>query len=168
MLIISLFNSCGCDFTYLNKYDIETLQLFNVKVDELNLTGFYSYALTWSDKHGGLMNMSIEIGKSFSVNRFVPDDNSLKAFLMTYKVLTEKNNHCSLKKISYIYAKLPDSLAEKIRFNTDFRQPFMFHQKIHSSCIKTYDQYCFFKKHVFKMFNSWNIKFLKYNYKPTY
>ncbi len=33
--------------------------------------------------------------------------------------------------------------------NTDFRQPFMSHQKIHSSCIKTYNQYCFFKKHVF-------------------
>lgn len=61
--------------------------------------------------------MSIEIGKLLSVNRFVPSDNVMKAFLMTYKVLTEQNNYCSFKKISAIYTKLPDALPEKIRFN---------------------------------------------------
>ncbi len=39
----------------------------------------------------------------------------------------------------------PDELF-KIQFNTDFRQPFMFHQKIHNFASKPDDQYCFFKK----------------------
>src|SRR5665811_619972 len=30
-------------------------------------------------------------------------------------------------------------------FNTDFRQPFMFHQKIHNFSSKPDDQYCFLK-----------------------
>jgi len=30
-------------------------------------------------------------------------------------------------------------------FNTDFRQPFMFHQKIHNFLSKPDDQYCFLK-----------------------
>jgi hypothetical protein len=46
---------------------------------------------------------------------------------------------------------------KKVRLNTDFRQPFMFHQKIHNFASKPDDQYCFFKKYVFK-----NVQFMEH------
>jgi len=101
----------------LNKNDIESLRLFNTKFDELNDTCFYSSALAWSDSHGGLMNMTLDLGKSITVDVFDPDNDNLKSFIMTYKVLTEKVNPCSLVKIAAIYAKLPENLLERGKFN---------------------------------------------------
>lgn len=101
----------------LNKNDMEPLTLFNTKFDELNDTCFYSSALAWSDSHDGLMNMTLDIGKSITVDVFDPDNNNLKSFIMTYKVLTEKVNPCSLVKIAVIYAKLPETLPERVQFD---------------------------------------------------
>jgi hypothetical protein len=47
--------------------------------------------------------------------------------------------------IQNLYPKMHSSRANLKLLNTDFRQPFMFHQKIHNFLSKPDDQYCFLK-----------------------
>jgi hypothetical protein len=102
---------------YLDEADLESLRTFNMQVDELYSTGLSSAAEAWYKNH------TLELVKQDNdewivKGEFVPDNNMLKSFIMTYKTLTEKNNHCSLVKIAKVYDKLPDNLAGKMQFNS--------------------------------------------------
>ena len=100
----------------LNESDLENLRSFNMQVDELYVTTFPQSAMAWYENNEFLV--VLKNGELSVEGLYVPDNNALKSFLMTYKTLTEtRYNHCSLKNITTIYGKLPDHLDEKIQFN---------------------------------------------------
>lgn len=100
---------------------MESLCLFNEKVDQLYSSGFPFSAFAWSEKHDNtFMEISLTNGEITSIDMFTPNENELRSFILTYKVLTQKNDHCSLVNIANIYNKLPDTIEEKKKFN-DFR-----------------------------------------------
>lgn len=102
---------------YLNNSDKESLKMFNEKVDEMYFSGFPFSAFSYYNNHKGFMETSLVNGKITSIDVFSPNGNELNSFILTYKVLTQKSNHCSFVSMAAIYNKLPDTVEQKKKFN---------------------------------------------------
>jgi len=105
----------------LNKSDHDFLSSFNDRVDKLSSGSFASWAADRSSGKGGpLMKTRIELGKSISVELFVPDDEALDAFFLNYRFFVQKRDYC-IWELEKTYDKLPNCREEKINFNNHLK-----------------------------------------------
>jgi hypothetical protein len=101
----------------LNQSDHDFIISFNDRVDKLSSGRFTSWSADRSSGKGDpLMKTRIELGKSISVELFVPDDEALDAFFLNYRFFVQKKDYC-IWKLPGIYSKLSDCREEKKHFN---------------------------------------------------
>lgn len=93
--------------------DLEALRLFNEKAAELRESRFTQMAL---HPETGI-EISFGHEQPYKVERTGPDDEALKAFLLTFRFLVQDNEQCSIRNVAAAYERLsvPDERKNLVR-----------------------------------------------------
>jgi hypothetical protein len=93
--------------------DLESLLLFNEKAAELRASRFTQMA---SHADTGI-EISFGHEKPLQIARIGPDDEALKAFLLTFRFFVQDNERCSIGNVAAAYERLtvPDERKDLVR-----------------------------------------------------
>ena len=93
----------------------KVLSLFNEKVEDLRRSRYFQSII----KESSGFNFSFESGGKWSLTIKGPDDDAIKAFVLTFRFFIQDNERCSINNISKIYNAEPYIPNEiKTEFNS--------------------------------------------------
>jgi hypothetical protein len=92
----------------INKH-IEALCLFNEKADEIKNSSYTKYFLDNKPK----TTISKKQGKAIKIKTIEPNDESLKSFVLTFRLFLQNNDQISIHNINEIYKKLPNNFQKE-------------------------------------------------------
>lgn len=95
---------------FLDKRDLEDMDLFNNKAEKLRNHNF-----TKKVKDGFGATISVK-NKHVSVEKRFPTDESVESFILTLRFFIQENEASNFKNMAKIYSKLPEYSKEKTAF----------------------------------------------------
>jgi hypothetical protein len=82
--------------------DLNALQLFNEKSAELRASRFFEMA-----RHQNVgINISFGVDLPMTVARTGPDEEAVRAFMLTFRFFIQDNERCSIRKVAAVYDRL--------------------------------------------------------------
>jgi len=95
--------------------ETDALKLFNEKANELANSNFVKYIL----EHKKIsFEVSMKRGERVKIARTIPNEEAIKAFVLTFRFFIQNNERCSFGNLDEIYARLPVSEKIKKQFRT--------------------------------------------------
>lgn len=93
----------------------DAVGLFNEKASELANSNFVKYIL----EHKKIsFEVSVKRGERVKLTRTIPNEEAIKAFVLTFRFFIQNNERCSFGNLDKIYARLPVPKEIKKQFRT--------------------------------------------------
>jgi hypothetical protein len=93
----------------INEFDVEVLNLFNEKADQIKNSSYIKYVLEKKPE----TTISKNQGETLKTKTIEPNDESLKSLVLTLRLFLQKSNQISFQKISKIYEELPNNFQKE-------------------------------------------------------